>query len=205
MLAEDEGRTIQHEKDLRFPDVRWRGPPDNKCEWRLDSEGRSWLPTRKWKLQSYNHRTWILPITWMSQEATLPLSLELSPANVWSSPWWYPAHRPCWSPPALWLQNCLLIAWVLFEKQQKLGSNARVRASLVTQWSRIHLPMQETWIWFLIQEDPTKLQLLSLCSKAWEPQMLSLHALERMLSNRGRHHNEKLVYRNGRVAPACHN
>ena len=121
--------------------------------------GQILTSSRKWELQSYNHRTWILPITWMSQEATYPLSLEISPANVWSSPWWYPEHRPRWSPPCLWLQNYLLIAWVLFEKQE-LGSHARVRASLVTQWSRIHLPMQETWIWSLIQEDPTKPQLL---------------------------------------------
>ena len=27
--------------------------------------------------------------------------------------------------------------------------------SLVAQWSRIHLSMQETWVWSLVQEDPT--------------------------------------------------
>ena len=30
-----------------------------------------------------------------------------------------------------------------------------VGASLVAQWLRIHLPMQGTWIWSLVQEDPT--------------------------------------------------
>ena len=28
-------------------------------------------------------------------------------------------------------------------------------ASLVAQWLRIHLPMQETWVRALVQEDPT--------------------------------------------------
>ena len=51
-------------------------------------------------------------------------------------------------------------------------------ASLVTQWWRIHLPVQETQVWSLIQEDPTchreafALELSSLCSRFWEPQQL---------------------------------
>ena len=28
-------------------------------------------------------------------------------------------------------------------------------ASLVAQWLRIHLPMQRTWVWGLVREDPT--------------------------------------------------
>ena len=28
------------------------------------------------------------------------------------------------------------------------------RAFLVAQWQRIHLPMQEMWVWSLVQEDP---------------------------------------------------
>ena len=31
----------------------------------------------------------------------------------------------------------------------------KLRASLVAQWQRIHLPTQETWAWSLMQEDPT--------------------------------------------------
>ena len=61
-------------------------------------------------------------------------------------------------------------------------------ASLVTQWLRIRLPMQETWVRSLVWEDPaccraTKPvhhnywacvpQLLSLLSRACEPQLLS--------------------------------
>ena len=30
-----------------------------------------------------------------------------------------------------------------------------LRASLVAQWLRIHLPMQETWVRALVWEDPT--------------------------------------------------
>ena len=36
------------------------------------------------------------------------------------------------------------------------------RTSLVTQWLRIHLPMQETWVWSLVWEDPT-------CHRATKP------------------------------------
>ena len=30
-----------------------------------------------------------------------------------------------------------------------------LRTSLVAQWFRIHLPMQERWVWSLVREDPT--------------------------------------------------
>ena len=33
--------------------------------------------------------------------------------------------------------------------------NERSWASLVVQWFRIYLPMQETWVWSLVREDPT--------------------------------------------------
>ena len=52
-------------------------------------------------------------------------------------------------------------------------------ASLVAQWQRICLLTQEMWVWSLVWEDSTCLgatkpcepQLLSLCSRAWEPQL----------------------------------
>ena len=52
------------------------------------------------------------------------------------------------------------------------------------QWLRIRLPMQGTWVQALVREDPTcrgatkpcAPQLLSLCSRAREPQMLSPRA-----------------------------
>ena len=42
------------------------------------------------------------------------------------------------------------------------GSILMDRASLVVQWLRIHLPMQETWVQALLQEDPT-------CCRATKP------------------------------------
>ena len=54
----------------------------------------------------------------------------------------------------------------------------------MAQWLRILLPMQGTRVQSLVQEDPTchretkahAPQLLSLCSRARKPQLLSLHA-----------------------------
>ena len=40
--------------------------------------------------------------------------------------------------------------------------NVRSWASLVAWWWRVHLTMQETWVWSLIQEDPT-------CHRATKP------------------------------------
>ena len=57
------------------------------------------------------------------------------------------------------------------------------RTSLVVQWTRSQLPTHEKWVRSLVQEDSKShraakpsAQLLSLCSRAWEPQLLSLHA-----------------------------
>ena len=41
--------------------------------------------------------------------------------------------------------------------------------SLVVQWLRIHLPMQETWIWSLSQEDPLEKEMATYSNiLAWE-------------------------------------
>ena len=66
--------------------------------------------------------------------------------------------------------------------------------SLVVQWLRIHLPMQGTWVWSLVWEDPT-------CRRATKPvrhnyrarvmQLLKPACLEPMLRNKRSHHNEK--------------
>ena len=52
-------------------------------------------------------------------------------------------------------------------------------ASLGTRWERIHMPLQETRVPSLVQEDPTSpgamkpaSQLLSLCFRAWKAQLL---------------------------------
>ena len=64
-------------------------------------------------------------------------------------------------------------------------SSGRLGTSLVAHWLRIRLPMQGTCVRALVREGPaccgaTKPihapQLLSLCSRAREPQLLSPHA-----------------------------
>ena len=39
--------------------------------------------------------------------------------------------------------------------------NLRDRASLVAQWYRTHLPMQETWVQSLGQEDPLEKEMIT--------------------------------------------
>ena len=39
--------------------------------------------------------------------------------------------------------------------QRQWSSKLSGEASLVAQWLRIHLPIQETWVPALVQEDPT--------------------------------------------------
>ena len=47
--------------------------------------------------------------------------------------------------------------------------NSQPGASLVVPWWRVHLPMQETWVQSLVQEDPTCLEKLSPRTTATEP------------------------------------
>ena len=76
-------------------------------------------------------------------------------------------------------------------------------ASLVVQWLRIHLPMQETQVWSLVWEDPTcQGANKPMCHSYWacslEPgncNCWSPRTLEPMLCNKRRHYNEK---------PSCH-
>ena len=57
----------------------------------------------------------------------------------------------------------------------------RPGTSLVVQWrTGVCLPIQETQVWSLVREDPacpgaTQPQLLSLCARAGEPQLLNPH------------------------------
>ena len=72
-------------------------------------------------------------------------------------------------------------------------------ASLVAQWLRIRLPMQRTWVRALVPEDPTchratkpmHQQLLSLRSRAHEPQLLKPTHLEPVLHNKRNHRKEE--------------
>ena len=63
---------------------------------------------------------------------------------------------------------------------------SKYRASLVAQWLRIRLPMQETWVWSLAREDPT-------CPGATKPVRHNYWAcaLEPVLCSKRSHDNEK--------------
>ena len=69
--------------------------------------------------------------------------------------------------------------------------------------------MQGTWVQALVWEDPTcrgatkpvRLQLLSLCSRAREPQLLKPAHLEPVLHNKRNHCNEKPAHRNEQQPP----
>ena len=80
--------------------------------------------------------------------------------------------------------------------------------SLMVQWGKICLPMQETQVWSLIREDSTchgateapAPQLLSLCSRAQVLQLLSWSTWKPTTHYKRSRHSEKPVHCN-RVAP----
>ena len=45
--------------------------------------------------------------------------------------------------------------WLGHESGFLMDSTSTLGASMVAQWLRICLPMQGTWVWFLIQEEPS--------------------------------------------------
>ena len=83
--------------------------------------------------------------------------------------------------------------------------------SLVVQWLRICLPMQGTWVWALLQEDPTCHGAAKpVCHNYWActlepvshnywarvPQLLKPVRLEPVLHNKRTRLNEKSMHRN---------
>ena len=84
-------------------------------------------------------------------------------------------------------------------------------AFLVAQWLRIRLPMQGTWVWALVREDPTchgatKPMCHNYWARALEPashnywahvlQLLKLVRLEPVLCNKKSHRNKKPMHCN---------
>ena len=67
---------------------------------------------------------------------------------------------------------------------------------LVVQWLGIHLPMQGTWVQYLVWDDPT-------CGKATKPVSHNYWAstLEPMLCNKRSQRSEKPTWQNQKVAP----
>ena len=91
-----------------------------------------------------------------------------------------------------------------------------VGTSLVAKWLRISLPMQGTWVWALVREDPTcrgatkpvrhnhwacALEPESHNYWAHEPQLLKPARLEPMLHKKRSHRNEKPAHRNEEYPP----
>ena len=73
--------------------------------------------------------------------------------------------------------------YTIFEREV-VQIEMKKRTSLVAQWLRICLPMQETWVRSLVWKTPHVAEQLSPCTttteasepRAREPQLLSLHA-----------------------------
>ena len=97
-----------------------------------------------------------------------------------------------------------LIHWVFCISNHLNWKEVIKGTSPVVQWLRIHLPMQGTRAWSLVQEGPT----LGGASKpvshncwAWAPRACELHllkptCLEAVLHNKRNHHKEKPRHRN---------
>ena len=68
------------------------------------------------------------------------------------------------------------------------------------QWLRIHLPMQGTWVHFLVWEDSTGCGTTKTVCHTYRA-----FTLEPVLCNKRSYHNEKPAHHNQRVAPVRHN
>ena len=105
------------------------------------------------------------------------------------------------------LPGLLILASLTRYPGGKLESKVCPRASLVAQWWRIRLPVQEMQVPSLVREDPTCLGAAKLlCHSCWahvpqlrKPEHPRAHALQRDASS------EKPTHCNQRVAPAWHN
>ena len=123
-------------------------------------------------------------------------------------------RKPC---PGSSLTYCNLQVWFLEKSVPPLTRwtqrplKTKMRASLVAQWLRIHLPMQGTRVRALVREDPTcrgatepvhhyywacALEPASHNYWARVPQLLKPARLEPVLHNKRSHHNEKPAHRN---------
>ena len=80
-----------------------------------------------------------------------------------------------------------------------VGVKDNCRTSLVAQWLRIHLTMQGTRVWALVQEDPTcRGATKPMHHNYWAcaPQPLKPASLEPVLRNKRSHCYEKPTHRN---------
>ena len=124
----------------------------------------------------------------------------------------------CWCIFAYWwcyvkLQVTFLLPYTesvlmsdCFESELKVF---HLGASLVVQWLRICLPMQGTWVWALVREDPTQpwsgkiphaSEQLSLYATTTEARVPRARALQQEKPLQW-----EVCTPQRRVAPACHN
>ena len=91
----------------------------------------------------------------------------------------------------------LVVPWTQQWERYMLPSSKKhnlriVGASLAVQWLRIRLPVQGTWVWALVREDPTchgatktvRHNYWACVPRAREPQLLKPTHLDPMLSNK---------------------
>ena len=140
------------------------------------------------------------------------LALELEPRlPALCSHGFFPS--PCqWKEPRFSQDLACWLWWMGWKRVQweRVKFNGG-RASLMTQWLRLCLPMQGTRVWSLVREDPTchgaakpvhhnywtcVLEPVSHNYWAHEPQLLKLVRLEPVLHNKRSHLNEKPAHCN---------
>ena len=109
-----------------------------------------------------------------------------------------------WSRPEVLPGTCdELIGRMVVKGFGEIVFKMILRASLVAQWLRNHLPMQGTWVRTLVREDPTCHRATKpmrhnywACTRARKPQLLKPTHLEPMFCNKRSHRNEKHVHSN---------
>ena len=89
------------------------------------------------------------------------------------------------------------------KKKKKIKKNEQGWTSLVTQWVKICLPMQGTWVWSLIWEDPTCCRTTKPRSHnhwacAFDPMSLNYWRPVCLLWHKRSHRNEKPMHCNQR-------
>ena len=95
------------------------------------------------------------------------------------------------------------VVWILSTRSD--NNNIQCWSSLVVQWLRICLPMQGTWVWFLVRNSTCcgahVPQILVPCPGAWELQLLRPEHLEPVPHSKGGHPNERSTHAT-KIAPA---
>ena len=128
--------------------------------------------------------------------ATTGLSCSVASGILIPQPGMEPKSSEFQSPSFLFygnFNNEILMDELFLGGSSQNRKKAAFRASLVVQWLRICLPMQETWVWFRVWEDPTRHKATKcVCCRYWDP------APEPTLPNRRSRCSEKPAHRSWR-------